>query len=759
MSFFIRGKQFTFHQPDGMPFEVRGWGDQHHAVFETLDSYTVVKDPQTGFWQLAQLDRDADELNPCGARADSFEGAALGLDRRARISGAAAVAKGREAFRMMGSQRRCEQRRQRARSTGQSARLFGMPMAAAPSRTTVGDYVGLCLLIDFSDDTATIPQTEVDDFCNLQGYTGSGNNGSVYDYFYDNSNGQFRYQNIVTAYYRARHPKTYYTDPSIRQATRARQLIREALDNLVAQGFDFRVLTVDAGGFVYAMNVFYAGFVQNNWSEGLWPHSWHLAAPYDLGSGIKAYDYQFTDMSNEVLLGTFCHENGHMVCDYPDLYDYGNESNGVGRYCLMCAGTMDERNPAQISAYLKYKSGWSTSLTPITHGVTISLSSKGSNFAILKQTETEYFIIENRNQSGRDDSIPDAGLAIWHVDELASNDNEQRSPTEHYELSLEQADGRFDLENRTNNGDTGDLFHQGGVDRFANDTVPSSKWWNGVASDLTIYDISNAADVINFSTRLRDDIEAPKVYSGSSTPGVDIPDRNPVGASDTIHIDGAAALSTVTVTVDITHTYRGDLRVTLHSPATTSVILHRRNQGGRADDLKRSYDMASLPGLSALLGESIQGDWTLQVQDLAFADVGVLNEWSLEIEGTPSSQIDLEAVPGRAIPDKDSAGIVEILATNETGNVVELEVSVDITHTWVNDLELTLISPSGHTALLRKETGGSADDIIETYTVATTPTLNDLIGGSVAGDWKLRVVDHVGLDTGKLNMWRMKIMR
>ena len=44
------GETFTFTQPDGSKLQVRGWGDQHYAVFETQDGYTVTKNPDTGFW-------------------------------------------------------------------------------------------------------------------------------------------------------------------------------------------------------------------------------------------------------------------------------------------------------------------------------------------------------------------------------------------------------------------------------------------------------------------------------------------------------------------------------------------------------------------------------------------------------------------------------------------------------------------------------------------------------------------------------------
>ena len=336
----------------------------------------------------------------------------------------------------------------------------GGPLLAPPQRQTVGDFVGLCLLIDFSDAPATIAREEVERFCNQPGYTGFGNHGSVFDFFLDNSIGRCRYTNIVAPYYRALHPKTYYTDRTIPQPQRAYELINEALALHKAHGFDFSPLTADNQGFVYAMNVYYAGPVTNNWAEGLWPHSHHLGSAVPLRPGMSAFDYQFTAMGSELELGTFCHENGHMLCDYPDLYDYGYESSGVGGYCLMCAGNnVSEKNPIPISAYLKRLSGWARNVTPIEHGRSITLDAGSNDFAIYSRGGREYFLIENRRRSGRDASLPDEGLAIWHVDEDGDNSHEQMTTGSHYELSLEQADGLFQLERQRNQiGDAGDLF-------------------------------------------------------------------------------------------------------------------------------------------------------------------------------------------------------------------------------------------------------------------------------------------------------------
>ena len=88
-----------------------------------------------------------------------------------------------------------------------------------------------------------------------------------------------------------------------------------------------------------------------------------------------------------------------MLCDYPDLYDYGYESSGVGGYCLMCAGNnVSEKNPIAVSAYLKRLSGWARNVTLITHGSQVTLDAGTNDFAIYSRSGREYFLIENRSR-------------------------------------------------------------------------------------------------------------------------------------------------------------------------------------------------------------------------------------------------------------------------------------------------------------------------------------------------------------------------
>ncbi len=355
--------------------------------------------------------------------------------------------------------------------------------------------------MEFPDVPGSITRDEVDDFCNKAGYTSFGNNGSVYDYFLETTGGRLKYKNIVAPYYMAQHPRSYYTNEAIAQPIRARQLIKEALDYHRAHGFDFTGLTTDDQEYVYAANVFYAGTRVNNWAKGLWPHSYHLQTPYTLAPGKNAFDYQITDMSSELSLGTFCHENGHMICDFPDLYDYGYESAGIGVYCLMCAGpNADEKNPPHVGAYLKYKAGWAQSLTKITAGLAGTAEAGSNKFFIHRAGPTEYFIIENRFKQGRDQILPCSGLAIWHVDELGDNQNEQMTAVLHYECSLVQADGRHDLEDDPHNlGDATDLFAQGVNAHFGKSTNPNSKWWDGSDSGLDISVIGPAGPQMTFT--------------------------------------------------------------------------------------------------------------------------------------------------------------------------------------------------------------------------------------------------------------------
>ncbi|MDM0053524.1 M6 family metalloprotease domain-containing protein [Variovorax sp. J22R115] len=749
MSVQFQDRPFTLTQPDGSKLSVRGSGNQFRATFETLDGKPVMLNPQTGWYgpvvpQPAGL---AAAAGPALAEAGLFVQRSP-LRREPPSSPLA---------------RRCDQRRAERQQEMRSLRALGAaggPLLAPPQRQTVGDFVGLCLLIDFVDEPATIPREEVERFCNLPGYNGFGNQGSVRDFFMDNSVGRCRYTNVVAPYYRAKKPIGYYTDESIEMPIRAWELIGEALAHHKAAGFDFTPLTADSQGFVYAMNVFYAGEVRNSWAQGLWPHAHRLESVVPLMPGKGAFDYQFTAMTSELTLGTFCHENGHMLCDYPDLYDdeQNAQSSGVGMYCLMCAGNFDEKNPTTISAYLKRLSGWANQVIPLEHDQVVELKAGSNDMAIHSRSGREYFLVENRQRSGRDGSLGDSGLAIWHVDETGDNSQEQMTPARHYELSLEQADGLFQLErSRGHRGDQGDLY-KGPAARFADDTTPSSRWWNGAASNLTIDQISASEPTMSFRSLFGTGV-APDPLRQVVEPDLAIPDNDAAGIRSTIQVQEDVAIASIKIGLRVAHTFVGDLRVTLETPWGATVELHPKGLGGNAQNLDLTYDEAMLPALATLRGRSSRGTWTLRVQDLGPRDVGRLQRWGLDL-GAPAALpnvVVLKESPGTAIPDNSAAGIVRTLNNAQAFTLESVEVAVEIAHSWIGDLEVGLMSPAGSQVTLHARAGGSAHDLNATYTAATTPGLATLAGQPAAGAWKLRIADREAQDAGKLSGWRLTL--
>ncbi|MFI5669204.1 S8 family peptidase [Streptomyces sp. NPDC051704] len=78
-----------------------------------------------------------------------------------------------------------------------------------------------------------------------------------------------------------------------------------------------------------------------------------------------------------------------------------------------------------------------------------------------------------------------------------------------------------------------------------------------------------------------------------------------------------------------------------------------------------------------------------------------------------------------------------------------LSVSVDIKHTYIGDLKVDLVAPDGSVYNLHNRSGGSADNIVKTYTVNASSEVAN-------GVWKLRVNDNANVDTGKIDSWALQ---
>lgn len=73
MPYPFSNKEFEFTQPDGTRIRVKGWGNQNYAVFETLDGFTIVMNPVTGYYEYAKLSADKSFLEPTSTIVGSVD--------------------------------------------------------------------------------------------------------------------------------------------------------------------------------------------------------------------------------------------------------------------------------------------------------------------------------------------------------------------------------------------------------------------------------------------------------------------------------------------------------------------------------------------------------------------------------------------------------------------------------------------------------------------------------------------------------------
>lgn len=129
--------------------------------------------------------------------------------------------------------------------------------------------------------------------------------------------------------------------------------------------------------------------------------------------------------------------------------------------------------------------------------------------------------------------------------------------------------------------------------------------------------------------------------SATSTPNLAIPDFSIFGTSDSVSVTQSIDVERVEATINITHTYVGDLAIRLTSPSgTESWLLWRPQQnplsafGTDQNDIHFTFDTV------LDWGEGSIGTWTLSVFDLAGVDIGKLDSWTLHLIGKPTSDDD-----------------------------------------------------------------------------------------------------------------------
>ena len=375
-----------------------------------------------------------------------------------------------------------------------------------PSQTVhaTGTFRGLVVLIDFPDSPATIPVSRAHDIINGVGYTEPTVTRSLRDYWYAQSRGNVVLTHDVVGYYRAPQPASWYNTQPF---TAYISLIRDALDWTVATNpaFDWNALSLANG----RMNrngteegtFLSISFLTTAWIPGTggthWLTGW--TAPNGVPTQQVVGATFISPWDVDVNLFWLTHELGHSIWGWPDLYDTTANSHGTGLYSVM-SGNQSTGDIEPVGGPFLLAEGWVRAVKIRSNK--IIMTPDGNSIARYDNPldAREYFVIEARQNTTIGNSafpVP-VGLLIWHVDERVTTSNTlpQMTPEEHYLVSVEQADGRFDLERRVNPGDATDIYVPGG--EFSQWTTPNSNWWDGSPSGLNIDDIRFERGRISF---------------------------------------------------------------------------------------------------------------------------------------------------------------------------------------------------------------------------------------------------------------------
>ncbi|MFC7792309.1 M28 family metallopeptidase [Streptomyces cinereoruber] len=146
-------------------------------------------------------------------------------------------------------------------------------------------------------------------------------------------------------------------------------------------------------------------------------------------------------------------------------------------------------------------------------------------------------------------------------------------------------------------------------------------------------------------------------------------------------------------------------------------------------------------------------DTTANINDTALdrnSDAVAHAIWTLSAGSTtpPPGKV-FENTADVSIPDNGAAVTSTVNVTGVTGNAPSnLSVGVDIVHTYRGDLVVDLVAPDGSVYSLSNRAGGSADNIVQTFTVNASSEVAN-------GAWKLRVQDRATYDTGYVNGFKL----
>lgn len=337
----------------------------------------------------------------------------------------------------------------------------------------VGQHRGLVILVNFKDvkmQSAHTRQTFDDQF-NLEGYKANGNTGSVHDYFYEQSYGQFDVTfDVVGPVTLSKNMKAYGGNDSNGHDKDPAGMAYEAIKLAKQQNpsLNFKDYDWNNDGEVDQVYIIYAGYAESSdvhgtLADAVWPHEWDIrAGNYSLqidGMEIGTYGCSSELNGNEDYpvqmdgIGSACHEFSHCM-GLPDFYDASNNSKaafGMDFWSIMDYGCYGGNgyNPVGYTSYERWASGWLTP-TVLTHPTAIkdmkALTDAPEAYLIYNDAyPDEYYLLENRQQQKSDNQLRGHGLLVLHVDYNFSAwyNNEVNNVKSHQRCTIIPADNKL----------------------------------------------------------------------------------------------------------------------------------------------------------------------------------------------------------------------------------------------------------------------------------------------------------------------------
>jgi M6 family metalloprotease-like protein len=398
---------------------------------------------------------------------------------------------------------------------------FAAPRGSARAQTSLQDHQirhdhqartnfhGLVVLIDFPDAPGTTPLARVDSIINGIGYTEPTVTHSLRDYWYAQSRGQIAITHDVFGYYRAPQTAAWYNNA---QGFTFQSLVADALNWVVATnpGYDWNALSLASG----PMNrngteegtFLSVAFLTTAWIPGTGGTHWLLGwtAPNGVGTQQIVGATLKSPWDANVNLFWLTHEQGHAIWGWPDTYDTTDHSRGTGIYCVM-SGNEYTGDVEPVGAPFLLAEHWVRAETIKNGNVVLEPDGDAVARHVNPAEPREYFLIEARTNATIGNAafpVP-RGLLIWHVDERVTTGNTlpQMTSAQHYMISVEQADGRFDMERNVNAGEAADIFVPGSV--FNEFGTPDSNWWDASPSHLSIDRIDFKNERISFRATVK----------------------------------------------------------------------------------------------------------------------------------------------------------------------------------------------------------------------------------------------------------------